>query len=104
MNNSQKKRHTKADMFQLIEKWKAGTLTIKSFCHQQGIASSVFHYWNRKHKQSKQKSKGGFIPIEVQSAVEPLPSPVIEITYPNGLVLKLPAVMPVSIVKQYLRK
>ena len=104
MNNSQKKRRTQADMFQLIEKWKAGTLTIKVFCQQQGIANSVFHYWNRKYKQSKQKSKGGFIPIEVQPAVEPLPSPVIEITFPNGLVLKLPATMEVSLVKQYLRK
>ena len=89
-------------MFQLIEKWGASNVTINVFCREQGIARSVFHYWNKKYKLSKQKSKGGFIPIEVQPAVEPLPSPVIEIEYPNGMVIRLPDVTPVSIVKQYI--
>ena len=88
-------------MFQLIEKWKASNLTIKAYCQEQDVACSVFHYWNKKYKLSKPKAKGGFIPIEVQH-VETPPLSVIEIEYPNGMVIRLPDVTPVSIVKQYI--
>ena len=88
-------------MFQLIEKWEANNLTIKAYCQEQGVACSVFHYWNKKYKLSKSKAKGGFVPIEVQHVETPALS-VIEIEYPNGMVVRLPAITPVSIVKQYI--
>jgi hypothetical protein len=98
---SQRSRRSKKAMFQLIEKWEASNVTINVFCREQGIARSVFHYWNKKYKLSKPKAKGGFIPIEVQH-VETPPLSVIEIEYPNGMVVRLPDVTPVSIVKQYI--
>jgi hypothetical protein len=98
---SQRSRRSKKAMFQLIEKWKTSNLTIKAYCQKQGMACSVFYYWNKIYKLSKPKAKGGFIPIEVQH-VETPPLSVIEIEYPNGMVVRLPDVTPVSIVKQYI--
>ncbi len=73
----------------------------KAYCQEQGIACSVFHYWNKKYILSKPKAKGGFIPIDVQP-IEASRSSVIEIEYPNGIIVRLPDVTPATIVKQYI--
>lgn len=95
MENIQRRR-TKEDMFPVIEAWQHSGLSKKSFCKQQGIIKSVFFYWYKKYREEKEP--GGFIPITVRASE----SAIVEIQYPNGVILKLPAGTPASLVRQYL--
>ncbi|MCK5470201.1 MAG: hypothetical protein KAI99_16880, partial [Cyclobacteriaceae bacterium] len=72
-----------------------------AFCKQKGIAKSVFYYWQKRHKEDQ--SNGGFIPIKVNNGNRIYSPSVIEITYPNGVIVRLPGQTLPAIVRQYLQ-
>lgn len=68
-----------------IQKWRESGLRKKEYCQQQGITISTFTYWITRINQSSGK---GFVPLL------PAPRPetsCIEVIYPNGVRLKVPA-------------
>jgi hypothetical protein len=67
---------------QIISSQESSGLNIKRFCEQQGISPTLFHY----HKKRLRKaSSSGF--IEVSGGFED--ASWMEISYPNGVRLKL---------------
>jgi hypothetical protein len=80
-----------------IKEWERSSQTKKSFCKTRGLALSVFYYWQKKYREEIQP--GGFVPIDM--AVPPVGSGVVEIKYPNGVTLCLPADTPSSAIRQY---
>jgi hypothetical protein len=98
MENIQRRR-TKEEMFPVIEAWQNSGLSKRAFCEEQGIVESVFFYWSKKYREENEQY--GFIPLTVGASHSFTQSHSIEIQYPNGVVLKLPANTPVSLVRQY---
>ena len=80
----------------VIKEWELSGLTKKEFCSQQGIAQSVFHYWYKRCKQ--ENNTGGFVPVRVSNPQ----ADQISIHYPNGVIIKLPANMPPTLLRQYI--
>jgi transposase-like protein len=91
----------------LIEIQKESGLSIRSFCSNEGIAPSTFYYWQKKIR--KQSGGDRFIPLVVKSPAatfdqvsqrEPIPRQgsdmFLEITYPNGIRLKIKNEMDLS--------
>jgi hypothetical protein len=98
MENTQRRR-TKEEMFPMVELWQHSGLSKKRFCEEKGIVKSVFHYWYKKYRE--EDGQGGFIPLIADTPHSGIQGPSIEVQYPNGVVLKLPASTPASLVRQY---
>lgn len=82
-------------------------LTVKGFCQNQGIAPATYYYWRKKFKDERKRN--GFIPLLIKPAGGLAPSRssrnpglapsypvhagadqvVMELAYPNGVVLRL---------------
>ena len=97
----QQGRRNEEDMFAIVEESQVSNLTKKEFCHQKGIAQSLFYYWQKKYKE--QQDPGGFIPIQIKTRKRTSDSSVIEIEYPNGVIIRLSDQTPQSIVRGYLQ-
>jgi len=77
------KRKTKGEMFPLIEEWQRSGLSQKAFCIDREVDLSVFTYWRRKHNQAHE-FKSEFVELI------PTSTQTCEISYPNGVVVRLP--------------
>ena len=66
-----------------VERWRQSGLTQKEFSQQLGIKVATFAYWV---SRSKEESKTGFVPLR---SGQRDPASEIEITYPNGVRLKV---------------
>jgi hypothetical protein len=97
---NQEKKRSSSEMFPIIEEWQTGKENKKAFCKQKGIAISVFYYWQKRYKESQ--DSGGFVPIRINTNGQVSRSSVIEITYPNGVIVRLPYQTLPSVVRQYL--
>jgi transposase-like protein len=82
-------KHTKEEMFGLIQEWESSGISQDKFFQQKGIAKSTFGYWRKKYLDEKQGSrrKQKFIPVKVDmtSSHKKESSFPIELTYPNGV-------------------
>ncbi len=72
-------------MFALVEEYHQSGLSAKLFCEGKGISPSRFYYWIRKKRD---QNKTGFIKITTDSKITSVP---VELIYPNGVRLQLPA-------------
>ena len=89
----------------IYEDYLESGLTIRSFCSNQHINEAKFYYWQRRMK-SQLPPRRGFVPLVFekdsflprtalplsrpeQSGACPANGPFCEITYPNGVTLKL---------------
>jgi len=83
----------------LLERQKESGLSVRSFCSNEGIASSTFYYWQKKLR--KEGPDGRFIPLLVrapgssacpvsgQRPASGMDNTPLEITYPNGTTLRV---------------
>lgn len=62
-------------MKRVLEDFPRSGLTVKDFCHRQGISTAKFYYWQRKLEASED---AGFAPIHIAEPEE------TQITLPNG--------------------
>jgi len=85
------------EMYLLIEKYFTTDLNQKTFCKQEGIAYSTFHWWLAQYRQKESaqavnnnKNSGDFLPIQVAPPKfsETRPAPC-QIEYPNGILVRL---------------
>ena len=81
-------------MMSLIEQWSESGKSQKLFCQEQGITFTTFYYWLRRYRRSLDEN--GFLPVEISTGAN------IEIRYPCGVVLQLPAATRVAVIKQLL--
>lgn len=66
-----------------VERWRQSGLTQKEFSQQLGIKVATFAYWV---SRSKEENKIGFVPLRLGQRDL---AGDIEITYPNGVPLKV---------------
>lgn len=96
----QEKKRSREEMFPIIEEWQTSKENKKAFCKQKGIAISVFYYWQKRYIE--EQGSGGFVPIRINTKGKVSRSSVIEIEYPNGVLVRLPNQTLPSVVGQYL--
>ncbi len=73
-------------MFSLMALWESSGLTRQEFCKEHGIKLSNFSYWRTRYRKS-QSSKGS----ENFIKFKPVLKSSIELIYPNGVKMILPA-------------
>jgi transposase-like protein len=84
-------------MFSLIKSCQESGLSNKDFCQQHGIGAAMFYYWLKKLKDSELDKPERFIPVQVKK--EKGQSDPIEITYPNGVRIKLNHTRDLSVIR-----
>jgi transposase-like protein len=82
------------EMLSLIEQWQESGKTQQSFCQEHDITFSTFYYWLKRYRRGIEESS--FLPVEISSGNN------IEIRYPDGIILQLPAAVKLSTLKQLL--
>lgn len=85
----------KAAMLGHVAAWQASGLSRKSYCNEHSLNMHTLNYWCAKARQ--EKMPGGFVPLEVGA------SDGLEVHYPNGVRLLLPAGTPMAQVAAYVR-
>lgn len=95
-------RHkTQEEMELLLRSYRNHKGTQKDFCAAHGIKANQLHYWQRKLSKSQSAPKGNkFIPLKIGPAEL---THQIEIRYPNGNTIRLPASTSVALVEQLLQ-
>ena len=83
-----------ADMLSLIEQWQESGKTQQVFCQEHNLIFSTFYYWLKRYRRGIEESS--FLPVEISSGNN------IEIRYPDGIILQLPAAVKLSTLKQLL--
>jgi len=83
-----------ADMLSLIEQWQGSGKSQQLFCHEHNLTYTTFYYWLRRYRRGLDESN--FLPVEISSGSH------IEIRYPGGVILQLPAATRLSTLKQLL--
>lgn len=71
----------------------SGTIR-KAYCKQHGVSSATFYNWQKKYRESELKTDEKFIPVVISSPTKQPGKTIaknieIEISYPNGVRVKL---------------
>ena len=103
-----RQKYKKQDIIFHIKSWRESGLSQYQYCKREGLVSSTFHYWVKKHNHEKTQCKdrdaklaNTFLPIEVSplsSDISPLAGG-IEINYPNGIRVTCPVNIDISHLK-----
>ena len=78
-------------MFALVEQYYQSGLSARLFSEQHHISYTTFSYWVRRKRElsRRENSDGEFIPVNISGNISS-PTDAIELTYPNGVQVKLP--------------
>ena len=71
--------------------WQQSGLSQKAFCSQHKVAISTFQYWVSKYRKASEQSVSGFVALPTH---EPASA---EITYPNGVRIRVAGLDPAHI-------
>lgn len=82
------------EMLSLIETWQESGKTQQTFCQEHDLTFSTFYYWLKRYRRGLDDNS--FLPVEISSGSQ------IEIRYPGGIILQLPASIKLSALKQLL--
>ena len=95
------RQKTQAEMEFLLRVYRNHKGTQKDFCAAHGIKANQLHYWQRKLSKVPAAPKGNkFIPLKVGGMEL---TNQIEISYPNGNIVRVPMTTSVELVTQLLQ-
>lgn len=86
------------EMFRLIEEWKTSGKSKKQFCEEHQIAQSRFFYWQKRYSEQNESIQNCFVPVKTGKKKNES-KPGIDIYYPNGVRLQLPAGTGVAVIR-----
>jgi transposase-like protein len=90
----QERINRQEEMLSLIEQWQQSGKTQQTFCQEHDLTYATFYYWLRRYR--RRLDENSFLPVEINSGS------YIEIRYPGGVILQLPAATRLSAIKQLL--
>jgi len=90
----QERINRQEEMLSLIELWQESGKSQQLFCQEHDLTFTTFYYWLRRYR--RQMDESSFLPVEISSESH------IEIRYPGGVILQLPATTRLLTLKQLL--
>jgi hypothetical protein len=73
-----------------IQAWQTSKQSQQLYCHENNLAYHTFIYWHNKFRRKQNPIEQAFIPVQMSQP--PNPTQVeLEISYPNGVRLRVPA-------------
>ena len=103
------KRHNAAFWEKIIAEYHQSKEQLNDFCKQRGLAQSTFHRW-RAHLRDSESAVPEFLPVQVVDHPEQKQDPeqeqedcVLEIVFPHGVRIRVPAQVNAESLKKVLR-
>lgn len=62
--------------------------SVPAFCRSEGISTASYYLWKRRLATEPTPTTPTFVPITV---ADTLTAPPVEVAFPNGIVLRIPA-------------
>ena len=93
--NSNMSQRKSTQMYPLIERWRSSGESKKDFCVQHHINLHTFTYWINKYDKSRAApsdfttAPSNFVSLQVNEKTKGNLNTSVEITYPNGIQLRL---------------
>jgi len=85
-------------MLQMIEEWQKSGICKKEFCETHQIAQWKFYYWLKRYNQKENNEPRHFVPVRTGKK-KPVQTSGLEIQYPNGVKLVLPAGTGIQVIR-----
>ena len=76
------------DWITRLQRFQENPSTVAAFCRIEGVSSASFYLWKRRLAVETTTTTPTFIPITVADTPT---SPPIEVAFPNGIVIRIPA-------------
>jgi len=86
--NKQDRQALSEEMHYHIELWQQSKMPQKQYCIANNLAYHKFIYWLQKIREAQNPADGMFIPVKTKPSKSTFVTDV-EITYPNGVRLRL---------------
>jgi hypothetical protein len=86
--NKQDRKALSEEMHHHIQAWHQSKTTQKQYCIANNLAYHKFIYWLQKIREAQNPLDGMFIPVKTRPATRVCVTD-LEITYPNGVRLRL---------------
>ena len=86
--NKQDRKALSEQMHHHIQAWQQSKTTQTQYCISNNLAYHKFIYWLKKTREAQNPADGIFIPVKTRPASRTFVTDV-EITYPNGVRLRL---------------
>jgi transposase-like protein len=83
---TESKKNCAEEMFPLVETYLSSPATQKEFSAANGMSLHVLNYWLAKYRRERAES-GAF--LEIVPAAEAADRPLLEISYPTGVRLRV---------------
>jgi len=72
-----------------LRRFQQNPSSVEAFCRSEGVRSASFYLWKRRLAvEPTTPTTPTFVPITVADTP---PSPPVEVTFPNGIVIRVPA-------------
>lgn len=71
-----------------LRRFQQNPSSVEAFCRSEGISSASFYLWKRRLTAKPTPTPPTFVPLTVAHTP---PSPPVEVTFPNGIVIRVPA-------------
>jgi hypothetical protein len=72
-----------------LRRFQQNPSSVEAFCRHEGVSSASFYLWKRRLAvETTTPTTPAFVPITVGV---PATSPPVEIAFPNGIVIRVPA-------------
>lgn len=99
-----KRKNNQQEMQDHIQRWKKSRMTKIEYCNQQSLSYHSFKYWCIKlgyKSRTRRKASPGFISLHVNEppAIQNRINEKIEISYPNGVCIKISESTALPIIK-----
>jgi len=91
----------RSSMFTLVESWQMSDKTQIEFARENGLSISKFRYWVHKSRKLSESNlpSSGFIRVSGNNLPLNETGDEIRLRYPNGVLLSLPAGIPLPVLK-----
>ena len=73
----------------MVDLFLSGGKTRRGFCEENGIKPPTFNYWLKRVRDHRMEPSGGFARVVLGNP--PVGSRDLEVTFPNGVMVKVPA-------------
>jgi hypothetical protein len=71
-----------------LQRFQENPSSVAAFCRVEGVSSASFYLWKRRLAAEPTTPTPSFVPLTITDTP---PSPPVEVAFPNGIVIRLPA-------------
>jgi len=97
-----KGRRTLEEAAAMVERRQSSGLTVLAFCEAENINLATYYYWHQRLRFKESEETSMLVPISIEKARQQSESnrENLELTYPNGVRISVPAHSELNLIRE----